>query len=142
MNEALVEEINSVPIESSVVDSEGTSLEGSITESEGKQPEDVAAVFFRMQAPKFRELLTKMAPYQLRRAILNAVVYPLIDTQYDPETEEERQFAYLVHELMLNKTIMQLAYEQQKVEEGLQKEQEVGTMGTEETKTEGETSNG
>lgn len=123
MNEEMIEEVKSIPLESDIQSLEvnGEQLQGSITETQGKQPEDMAAVFFRMQAPRFKALLERMAPYQIRSAILNAVVYPLIDTGYNPESQEEREFAYLIHELMLNKVVMQLAFETQKAEEAIKK---------------------
>lgn len=94
---------------------------------------DVAAAFFRLNAPKFKELLTKMAPYQIRNALMNAVTYPFTDTEYNPETEEERSFAYLVHEMLLNRTIMQLSFEMDKAEQDLKKQEEASKL-TEENK--------
>lgn len=110
-------------------------VEGKITEQETHKPEDVAAAFFKLEKTKFQALLAKMAPYQLRRAIMNAVSYPFVDKEYNPETEEEKQFAYLTHELMLNKTIMQLSFEMQQAEkvqqEALQQQSEDATITSE-----------
>lgn len=129
MNEEQVEEIMKLPEESSV---DNNQTDGKVTVQEAHKPEDIAATFFRMEKIKFQMLLSKMAPYQLRRAIMNAVSYPFTDEEYLPETQEERDFAYLAGELMLNKTIMQLAFEQQQVEkaqqEALQNVEEVATI--------------
>ena len=142
MNEKLVEDINTVPfheitevtqetLETATENALNTKMPtGTVVEEQAASPEDHAAAFFRLQQPTFAKLLSEMAPYQLRRAILNAVTYPFNGTEYAPESEEEKQFAYLVHELMLNRTIMQLAFEMQKAEEGLQKQTENATINT------------
>lgn len=135
MNEDQIAEIQSLPAEEEVVklpdeisnliealdtlkDNGGLPLvePTEVKVQEQHNPEDVAAAFFGMQKAKYQTLLAKMAPYQLRRAIMNAVSYPFVDKEYLPETDEEKQFAYLTGELMLNKTIMQLSFEMQQAE--------------------------
>lgn len=87
-------------------------------------PEDVAAQFFMMQKSRLFIMLDKLSAKQLRRLLFNVCSYPFVDKQYMPRTEEEKSTAFLVHELMLNKTIMQLSFEMQKAEEGLKKQEE------------------
>jgi hypothetical protein len=84
-------------------------------------------------------LIDQMSVRQMRRLIFNACSYPFVDREYQPRTEEEKSAAYLVHEMMLNKTIMTLHYEMEQAERALQTPQNDGII-TEETK--GEQSNG
>src|SRR4051812_1389445 len=99
----MVEEIMKLPEEN------GNEVEVKVDNTH--KPEDIAAAFFKMQKIKFEGLISKLAPYQLRRAIMNVVSYPFTDKEYLPETEEEKQFAYLAHEMMLNKVMMVAAGE-------------------------------
>ncbi len=107
---------------------------GTVVQKDNYTPADVAAAFFRLNAPKFRELLAKMAPYQIRNALMNAVTYPFTDTKYEPESQDEKTFAYLVHEMLLNKTIMQLHWEMEKAESDLKKQEENVTITNNEEK--------
>lgn len=127
-DDQVVEEVMKLP--------EAEESTGTITQQEAHKPEDVAAAFFRMEKAKFQMLLSKMAPYQLRRAVMNAVSYPFVDEEYNPESEEEKQFAYLVHELMLNKSIMQLSFEMQQAEKA---QNEVSNIGMDDSGNESET---
>ena len=117
----MVEEIVEIP-EGKVVVSDNGGVDinaGKIAATGQHSAADVAAAFFQLNAPKFEKLLSEMAPYKIRRAVLNAVTYPFIDRGYDPDTDEEKAFAYLVHEMMLNKTIMQLSFEMDKAEQDM-----------------------
>lgn len=117
MNEEMIEDVMKLPEENVTVNG----VEGTIKQQEQYSPEDVAAAFFRMNRNKFEELLGKMAPYQIRRAVMNAVSYPFVDEEYNPSDNDERQFAYLVHELMMNKSMMMMAGEMLKVAEDVSK---------------------
>ena len=115
MNDDQVEEIMKLPeAETIAPDAEVKTV---VQEKHG--PEDIAAAFFKMQRSKFELLLKKLAPYQIRKAIMYVVSYPFDDT-IKLETDEEKQFAYLAHEMMFNKSIMQLVAEQAKVDQAQQ----------------------
>lgn len=107
MNEQLVEEIEKLQTEDSTT---------TVAVQDTHKPEDVAAAFFKLNSNKLELLLDKLSAKQLRRVIFNACAYPFVDVKYNPRTDEERQTAYVVHEMMLNKTIMQLSYEMQLAE--------------------------
>jgi hypothetical protein len=117
MNEDMVESI--VKLE------EGEHLPaGEIVQTPSYSEADIAASFFSMQAPRLDKLLNKMSAKQLRRLIFNASSYPLVDRKYNPKTQDERDAAYLIAEMVLNRSIMQLHFEMQRVEEDLQKKAE------------------
>lgn len=125
MNEKLVEEIQQLEIalentenaQDTNFGNEMASSEELPNVTEANNPEDVAAVFFSMNQKKLSMLLDKLSAKQLRRVIFNACSYPFVDKQYTPRTDEEKSAAYLVHEMVLNKTIMQLSFEMQKADE-------------------------
>lgn len=93
------------------------------TKKERYAPEDLAATFFKMQAPKLSRLLHEMSAKQLRRIIFNVVSFPLIDTKYAPKVQEEKDAVYLMTEMMFNKSIMQLTIEMQKAEAAMLKQE-------------------
>lgn len=135
MNENNVEEINKIPYDTAsdynVISSPENSLvpegTGTIknTIQDKPNPEDLAAVFFKGQKPKLQALLSKMSAKQLRRVLYNAVAYPLVEKFNLPRTQDERDALYLVHEMVLNKTVMQLHFEMTKAEDAVK-------MGTQE----------
>lgn len=93
-----------------------------VNEKPSYKPEDLAATFFAMQAPKLDNLLNNMSAKQMRRVLFNAVSYPLVDRKYHPRTQEEKDVAYLVGEMVLNRTIMQLSFEMAKADEDMKKQ--------------------
>lgn len=99
------------------------------TKKEQYAPEDLAATFFKMQAPKLSRLLHEMSAKQLRRIIFNVVSFPLIDTKYAPKVQEEKDAVYLMTEMVFNRTIMTLTAEMAKAEKAMQNPQEDVTMG-------------
>jgi hypothetical protein len=100
-------------------------LTGTITEAPPvpPAPEDLAAAFFRLQGPRLKELLSKLNAKQLRRVVLNACSYPFTEKAYNPRTQTEKQTLYLIHEMVLNRSIMQLHFEMQKAEEAANKQE-------------------
>ena len=94
-------------------------LTGTITEAPPvpPAPEDLAAAFFRLQGPRLKELLVKLNAKQLRRVVINACSYPFTEKEYNPRTPNEKQALYLIHEMVLNRSIMQLHFEMQRAEE-------------------------
>lgn len=92
------------------------------TKKEQHDPADLAATFFKMQAPRLDRLLDKMSAKQLRRLIFNAVSYPLVDRKYAPRVQEEKDAAYLVAEMVFNRAIMQLTVEMQKAQNEMDKQ--------------------
>lgn len=119
MNDQVVEEIEKLPVEednkASLVP-EGTG-KIAVSTQEKPNPEDLAAVFFKGQKPKLLALLANMSAKQMRRVFYNACAYPLVENYHLPRTKEERDLLYLAHEMVLNKTVMQLHFEMQKAEE-------------------------
>lgn len=85
-------------------------------EGEVHKAEDIAAAFFRLNEAKLVHQLDKLSIKQLRRVLYNACAYPFVKEDYKPETTEEQDCAYVVHEMMLNKTIMQLSFEMEQAE--------------------------
>lgn len=120
MNEDQVEEIEKLPVEDNNVNAslvpEGTG-KIAVSTQEKPNPEDLAAVFFKGQKPKLQAILAGLSAKQLRRVVYNAVAYPLVEKFMLPRTKEERDALYLIHEMVLNKTVMQLHFEMQKAEE-------------------------
>lgn len=92
-------------------------------------PEDHAAAFFSMNEKVFINLLSKTSLRGLKRVIYNVATYPIGSRTVNLQ-EDEKQLAYIFNEMVLNRSIMQLHLEMEKVNKGL-----------EETKPEGE-SNG
>lgn len=118
-NEEMVELQQEAPL----ADVEVPATEGKVTQQEVHQPEDIAAAFFKLNQAKLERQLSNLSSKQLRRVIFNACSYPFVDKEYKPRTEEEKQVAYVIHELMLNKTIMTLSFEMQEAEKALKKQE-------------------
>lgn len=78
-------------------------------------PADIAAAFFTMNQTKLVRSLNALSLRALRRMVLNVAAYPT-KGQYNPRDENERTAAYLFHEMMFNKSIMQLQVEAEKIE--------------------------
>lgn len=80
-------------------------------------PEDVAAMFFKMNQTKLKYNLSQLSMKQLKRVIYTAASYPLIDNEYSPRTPEENTTIYIMNEMLNQKMIMTMTAEMQKVEE-------------------------
>ena len=87
-------------------------------------PEDLAAAFFKKEKPHLKMLLQKMSAKQLRRFVMNVAAFPLVDKGDLPQTEEEKQAAYIFSEMSLNKTLMILSVEMKKAEQTLKAQKE------------------
>lgn len=132
MNEQLVEETQQLELalentEESLL-KEG--LEGKVSVDEKHAPEDIAAAFFKLNKAKLERLIANLSAKQMRRVIMNACSYPFVDKEYLPRTQEEKQTAYTVSEMMLNKTIMTLSFEMQQAEKAMA-QQETSVQNTE-----------
>lgn len=123
----LREQEEKTPEASEVMPAEGVKVQ------DVHKAEDIAAVFFKMQQPRLKILLSKMSSKQLRRVIFNAVSYPMVEKEYAPRTKEERDALYLVHEMTLNKTIMQLSFEMNKADNALKEQENLTTISIDNT---------
>ena len=77
-------------------------------------PADVAAAFFRKEKPVLKMLLAKMSAKEIRRTVMNAAAFPLIDKGDMPTTKEGKRAALLIGEMFLNKSLMVLTEEMNK----------------------------
>lgn len=135
MNEKLIEEIENTPVDGAETPSELP--EGTVVEQQAKSPADMAAVFFKMQQPRLNFIINKLSAKQMRRVIFNATSYPFVAKEYQPRDEDEKAAAYLIHEMMLNKTVMQLHFEMEQAEKALLQQQNSDTMNSETNEGEG-----
>lgn len=103
-------------------------------------PEDIAAAFFQMQYPKFQSIVERLSFRALKRLIVTCAAYPLVPREYKVRNDEEKQALYLFSEMVQNKMIMQLAFEQQKVSNAMENNEDLNPslIKGEETKLEGE----
>lgn len=92
----------------------------------GFAAEDVTAAFFKKQKPVLKSLLSKMSAKAVRRFVMNVAAFPLVDKGDLPQTEEEKQAAYIFSEMTLNKSLMVLTQEMKKVEQAQRQQQEKG----------------
>lgn len=99
------------------------------------RPEDVAAAFFKKEKPVLKMLLSKMSAKEIRRTVMNAAAFPLIDKGDVPTTPEGKRAVLLIEEMLMNKSLMVLTQEFQKAEAAMNKQKEQPT-------TEGTESNG
>lgn len=97
--------------------------DANVTIQDIHQPEDIAAAFFQRSKPVLKKLLGTMSAKQMRRFVMHVGSYPHHDKGDLPRTEEEKKAAYILNEMMFNKTIMQLAAEAQKVDEAQKQEE-------------------
>jgi hypothetical protein len=121
-NDEMVEAQQSLPLEDTVDDYDNQTdsnfgvEEPKVTVQEAHKPEDIAAAFFRLNKAKLERQLVNMSAKQMRRLLMNVCSYPFVDKAYMPKDDEERQIAHTVHEMLLNRTIMQLSFEMQAAE--------------------------
>src|SRR5271165_2825262 len=91
-------------------------------------PADKAAAFFKKSAAELELLLRDMSLRAMKRMILNVATYPYLDRDYTVKRgSTEEKASYRFNEMMWQKTIMQLHFEQEKamkaMAEGKDKEQ-------------------
>lgn len=103
-------------------------------------PGDKAAAFFQRSVVELKSLLEDMSLREIKRMILNVATYPFLDRNYEVKKGSiEAKASYRFNEMVWQKTIMQLQFEQEKaqkaMDEGKDKEQ------TNLTLTKGETTN-
>lgn len=79
-------------------------------------PADAAAAFFRLEEPRFKLLLEQMSAKQIRRFVMYVGAFPLTD-RYKLQNDLEKRAAYLFGQMVFNKSIMQLQFEMERVEQ-------------------------
>lgn len=97
-------------------------------------PEDVAAAFFHLEYPRFKAMLNTLSMNELVRLCLNLAGNEFVPEQNKLKSEKEKTAYYLGNQMVFNRSIMQLTYEMQKVEEA-QKLLEKNKQTNEETNT-------
>lgn len=85
-------------------------------------PEDIAAAFFKLEYPRFRNNLNLLSHRALQRVLTRVVAGPLAHFHYEGTSEIENGMVYLCNEMIRNVVIMQLHTEMQKAEETIAKE--------------------
>lgn len=130
-NDELVEQVEAIPVADESLVKEGDQR---VIVQDQHKPEDIAAAFFKLNKAKLERQLSQLSAKQLRRVIFNSCSYPFVDKEYKPRTDEEKQVAYTVSEMMLNRTIMQLSFEMNAADEALKKQE--NDVKLEETKEE------
>ena len=111
-----------------------------VTEQDTHTPADVAAVFFMRNKGILKQNLDKLSLRQIKRVLFAIAAYPLAG-EYNPKSDEEKAVAYLINEMMFNKSIMSLQAEIDRAEKTRQKEETEKMNNLLETK-QGETENG
>lgn len=87
-------------------------------------PADLAGAFFRKEKPVLKALLANLSAKQLRRVFMNAAAFPFTDAGDVPRTEVEKKAAYIFSEMTMNKCLMILTRELEKVQEAETKAQQ------------------
>lgn len=87
-------------------------------------PEDMAAAFFSLSEPRFLTLTSKMSSREISRAVRFAIMHPFGKKHITLLTQNEKDLAYLISEMIMHKMIMQLHYETKKVEEAQKRQDE------------------
>jgi hypothetical protein len=83
-------------------------------------PADKAAAFFQMSALKLKSLIDNMSLRELKRMVMNVGTYPYLDRNYEVKKGSvEEKATYCFNEMVWQKTIMQLQFEQEKAEKAL-----------------------
>lgn len=90
-------------------------------------PADKAAAFFQRSAIDLNVLLNQMSLRALKRMVLNVATYPYLERDYTVKKgSTEEKASYRFNEMVWQKTLMQLQFEQEKalkaIEEGKDKE--------------------
>lgn len=102
-------------------------------------PADVAAAFFKLNSGKLKNILSKLSMNQMRRVIWEATCFPLIPGSQSKKEDIEKQALHVINEMLMNKAVMQLEIELQRIQaKGLANEKrsddvsekEVGSSGT------------
>ena len=106
---------------------EGVMVEKALAEDPTGTSADKAAAFFQRSAHDLKILLDKMSLREMKRMIMNVSTYPYLDRNYEVKSGSvEAKASYRFNEIMWQKTIMQLQFEQEKalkaMEEGKDKE--------------------
>lgn len=85
-------------------------------------PEDSAAAFFMKNQNLLRNAVNAMSSKQLRRFLYNLVSYPHVETGKEVKSQLEKEALHVANEMVMNKAVMQLAFELGKAEEAMKKE--------------------
>jgi hypothetical protein len=90
-------------------------------------PEDLAAAFFRQNYPRVKALLGKLSKRGIERAVMCAAAYPLVPEGYKWRSEEERQLAWSLEQMIACKALMIESVKLQKMTstEDLEKQNEL-----------------
>lgn len=121
---------NNTPVQEVV---ENTALTPKNEFTEGRfDPADVTAAFFKKQKPVLKRLLSQMSAKQMRRFVMNVAAFPLVDKGDLPQTQQEKDAAYIFSEMSLNKSLMIMTEEFKRTEAAMNKQKEQpATEGTE-----------
>lgn len=86
-------------------------------------PYDKAAAFFQKSAIDLEILLNNMSLRALKRMIMNVATYPYLDRNYTVKKgSNEEKASYRFNEMIWQKTIMQLQFEQEKALKAMEDE--------------------
>jgi hypothetical protein len=91
-------------------------VEKALAEDPSGTPADKAAAFFQRSAHDLVILLDQMSLRAIKRMVMNVATYPYLDRDYTVKRGSvEDKASYRFNEMVWQKTIMQLQYEQEKV---------------------------
>jgi|GEM_PF-5827868 hypothetical protein len=69
-------------------------------------PEDLAAAFFKQNYPRVKRLLGTLSRRGVERAVMCAAAYPLVPAGYKWQSEEERELAWALEQMIACKALM------------------------------------
>lgn len=98
-------------------------IEKAIQEDPTGSAGDKAAAFFQRSAVDLNMLLNGMSLRAIKRMVMNVATYPYLDRNYEIKRDSvEAKASYRFNEMVWQKTIMQLEFEQEKAMKALAEE--------------------
>lgn len=98
--------VDPAALEAKMVEKESIQPPGQVSPAAIGAPEDLAAAFFRQNYPRVRALLSKLSKRAIERAVMCAAAYPLVPKGYKWQSEDERQLAWALEQMIACKAMM------------------------------------
>lgn len=113
-------------------------VEKALAEDPSGTAADKAAAFFQKSAADLQIHLNGMSLREIKRMVMNVATYPYLDRAYTVKRGSiEEKASYRFNEMVWQKTIMQLQFEQEKALKAMEEQKELNL-----SLTKGDTDNG